>query len=69
MNSFIKIGNCYYNINNINKIGFKYLENCLNKNFKYSIIINDDEIFINKEEYYKIKNQIKNIIGDENIYE
>lgn len=63
MNRFIKIGNLYYNLEKIENIGFKTIENSLtSEKVAHYIIINNVDIFVNEEEYYKIKLVIERLI-------
>ena len=69
MNNFIRIGNSYYNVNGINQIAFKILESSLEDKELYFIVVNYNEIPVDKENYNRIVKQFREIIGDENIYE
>lgn len=83
MNKYIKIGNCYYQINDIRKLGFKICEqkistkcdvygeiteNFNNPNY-YIILINDEQVFVDEQNYKRIKKQFLEILGEENIYD
>lgn len=69
MIKFILIGELYYNVNNIETISFRSLKNTLKNEEYYFIIINGAKINIDEKNYYRIRNQFKEIIGEDNIYE
>ena len=70
MNSlWIKINNFYYNVDKIESIAFKIVENTIDNKKLYFVLINLNEIQVDEKNYNRIKEQFLECIGVNSIYE
>lgn len=66
---YLRIGNYYFNLNNIKSIQFKTIKNIKNEECICHIIVDDIDIKLSEQEYRNTLDEFVMLVGEYNIYE